>query len=135
MQALMAELMLRFAAMSLLSKWLLFVASLRFLSVVLGYLGPKSFRERVFTRRPEQVSPVAARLFSVWTLLTCALCVMSALEPSNVAMHSITFFSFLVALGFFALEFLVYRTLHFRGLVGPLIIASVSSAWMWVEWP
>jgi hypothetical protein len=37
-----------------LQYWLFFVAALRILNVVLGYLGPKYFKERVYTTAPQE---------------------------------------------------------------------------------
>ena len=37
-----------------LQYWLFGVAALRMLNVVLGYLGPKYFKERVYTEQPNE---------------------------------------------------------------------------------
>lgn len=115
--------------------WLLFVACLRGLSVYLGYFNPARFQTNVFTAQPKEVNRLAARLFSVWTLVTCACCVTAALHPDSQPVYAVTIFSFLVALGFFALETFVYRTVRPPNLLPMLFIASLSSGWMWVEFP
>jgi len=114
--------------------WLLFVGSLRVLAVVLGYLDKKHFQRQVFRAAPYEVSALAARLFSAWCSITAALCVMTALNldgmtarsPACIPLFLVTFFSFAVALAFFILEVLVYRTVDVRGVWMQVVIASLS---------
>lgn len=57
--------------------WLVLVAALRLFSVYTGYFQRKLFQAQVFAAAPAEVTPLAGRLFAVWTLLTatcCALC-------------------------------------------------------------
>lgn len=112
------------------------MAALRTISVVQGYKGPHTFRQRIFTRRPEQVSPLAGRLFAVWTLVTCFCCLVASQNLDNRPVFLITIFSFLVALFFFALETLWYGTLNLNAVNSiPFFVASISVAWMLLELP
>jgi hypothetical protein len=145
--------------MEFLSGWLLFVAALRLLAVVLGYLDKRFFQEQVFraARHESQkqrmgvkissiilrinrltpaglllfllrlsVSALGARLFSAWCSITCALCVLLSQNLSNHALFIVTFFSFAVALVFFSMEWLVYRTVDLKGVWMQAFIASQS---------
>jgi len=116
--------------MDFLKIWLLFAGSLRSLSVVLGYLDKIHFQERVFVLAVDEVTALQARTFSVWTLLTCFLCVLCALNINNRTIYIATLFSFAAALGFFSLEFFIYHTISFSALLPILFVAGVSLCWM-----
>ena len=80
---------------------------------------------------PPTVTALAARLFSAWCSITCALCVFLSYNIDNRALFVVTFFSFAVALGFFSLELVVYRTVDLRGVWMQGFIASMSLFLMW----
>lgn len=77
------------------------------------------------------VSALAARLFSAWCSITCALCVFLSYNIDNRALFVVTFFSFAVALAFFSMELIVYRTVDLRGVWMQGFIASMSLFLMW----
>ncbi len=116
--------------MEYLSYWLLFVASLRLLSVLIGYFSPFTFRAQLFNRQPDQVTTLQARSFAVWTLLTCSLCIICAFNLNEYGIYLATTISFYVAFGFFVLEFFVYKTLKVNKFIQPGIVATVSALWM-----
>ncbi len=99
-----------------LQYWLYGVAALRLFNVVLGYLGPKYFKERVYTLATDEVSALAARLFSVWTALTCACCIVCAAYIEERGIFIVTYASFIIALAFFGSEAALYKTVTFRFL-------------------
>ncbi|GIL95058.1 hypothetical protein Vretimale_1158 [Volvox reticuliferus] len=117
-----------------LQRWLVLVASLRMLAVVIGIFAPNKLRSQVFDRKPELVTGLLGRLFAAWTLMTCAVCLACAWDPSNKIVYGTTLFSFVVALTFFLSELLIYRTVTIRGALSPMIIASVSTAWLSMGW-
>ncbi|EFJ47056.1 hypothetical protein VOLCADRAFT_105276 [Volvox carteri f. nagariensis] len=117
-----------------LKRWLVVVASLRMLAVVIGIFAPNKLKSQVFDRKPELVSNLLGRLFAAWTLMTCALCLACAMDPSNKTVYGTTLFSFVVALLFFLSELLVYKTVTIRGALSPMIIASISTAWLSLGW-
>lgn len=57
------------------------------------------------------VTDVHGRTFGVWTLLTCTLCFLCALNLDNRPLYLATFLSFVYALGHFLTEYLVYKTM------------------------
>lgn len=77
------------------------------------------------------MSALAARLFSAWCSITCALCLVLSQNLDNRALFVVTWFSFVVALAFFTMEWLVYRTVDVRGVWMQAVVASTSVAWMY----
>jgi len=57
------------------------------------------------------VTDVHGRTFGVWTLLTCTLCFLCALNLENRPLYLATFLSFIYALGHFLTEYLIYHTM------------------------
>lgn len=98
---------------------------------MLGYVDKKYFRQQVFRGAVHEVSALAARLFSAWCSITCALCLLLSQNLDNRALFIVTFFSFAVALVFFTLELVVYRTVDLRGVWMQAVIAGTSLAWMY----
>jgi hypothetical protein len=105
-----------------LPNWLYVVASLRLFSVVLGYFFPFRLRQNLFVKAP-QFPDLTARTFAVWTTMTCMVCVLTAQNPTNLAMLQLCCGSFVVALSFFALELFVYRTVSVASAASPFVIA------------
>jgi Erg28 like protein len=73
---------------------------------------------------------VLARVFAVWTTMTCVLCVLSAFALRSVPILVATIFSFAAALGFFALELAVFRTMSLRTFASPCVVASAALVWL-----
>jgi hypothetical protein len=69
-------------------------------------------------------------VFAVWTLVTCALTLLCAFRLETFDVVAITTGSFVVALGFFIVEWATFGTMLARNLVGPGIIAGVSLVWL-----
>ncbi|KAA0146150.1 hypothetical protein FNF27_01772 [Cafeteria roenbergensis] len=125
----------------LLQAWLLVVASLRALSVFLGYFAPMQMLPRVFSgiwsgkekeddAPSKTVSGLTARTFAVWTTVTCIVTATCALSLDNKTVVALTASSFATVLCFFGLELALYRTMKFGSIVTPGIIASVSVGWL-----
>ncbi|KAK4051447.1 ergosterol biosynthesis protein [Microbotryomycetes sp. JL201] len=55
--------------------------------------------------------------------------------PGQGALYDLALISYVLALGHFALEFVVYRTAGLGpGLLSPLVVASTSLFWMWTQY-
>ena len=119
--------------MDYLGYWLLFVASLRALSVAIGYTSYTVFKEKIFDKKPMEVSPLYGRTFAIWTLLTCILTTITALNLDDKPLYIVTIVSFLLAGLHFLSEFFLYKTMGFVNLLSPGIVASVSFTWMLLE--
>ncbi|GAB5030483.1 ergosterol biosynthetic protein 28 [Nannochloropsis oceanica] len=111
---------------NLLRVWLICVASLRVLSVVLGYLQPATLAKSVFGLATDQVTPLTARTFGIWTLLSAIITLMCALNIESGPLYRTTMASFAVALLYFVLEVGVYHTVDVRSAMPPFIIATLS---------
>lgn len=113
-----------------LSRWLVFVAGLRGLSVFLGYLVPARLSTNLFTRANraggvKQYTNLTGRTFAVWTLVTCAVCLFSAANLRNTPMLMLAVSSFAIADMYFAIE-LAAGTVSIPSIASPFIIASTS---------
>jgi hypothetical protein len=75
------------------------------------------------------------RTFSAWTLVTCMLCVCTAVRmEKEPTLYLATLASFGVAFVKFAAEFFVYKTVDMKGFLSPFVISSVSMVWMASGW-
>jgi hypothetical protein len=117
-----------------LSRWLVCVALLRLLAVFLGFFNYGRLQTNLFDKQPEQVTALYGRTFGVWTLLTCALCLICAKNPRVPAIYGATLFSFVVALLHFVLELFVFKTMGLFNALQPMIVAAVSALWMGAGW-
>ncbi len=131
-----------------LSNWLYLVASLRLLSVFLGYWYPRRLLNRTLVdelfvkanpgakkaddAKPEFTS-LTGRTFAVWTAVTCAVCVLTARNPTNVPMLQLCTGTFVLAAGYFALEWGVYGTVSTKTVARPAFFATSSAAWCLYE--
>ncbi|PWZ55887.1 Ergosterol biosynthetic protein 28 [Zea mays] len=89
--------------------WLMLVGSLRLASVWFGFFDIWALRVAVFSQT--EMTDVHGRTFGVWTLLTCTLCFLCALNLENRPLYLATFLSFIYALGHFLTEYLIYHTM------------------------
>ncbi|KAK3140326.1 hypothetical protein QOZ80_5AG0399390 [Eleusine coracana subsp. coracana] len=90
------------------------VGSLRLASVWFGFFDIWALRLAVFSQT--QMTDVHGRTFGVWTLLTCTLCFLCALNLENRPLYVATFLSFIYALGHFLTEYLIYQTMAVANL-------------------
>lgn len=107
-----------------------FVAFLRFFSVILGYFYPDTLSENVFAAALDQATPLQSRTFAIWTTTSCMLCLLCARNIGNRQLYAATFGSFVIALGYFVLEHVVYETVPLKRAMQPLVVASISIMWM-----
>ena len=112
--------------MEAIQYWLLFVAFLRSISVVVGYLGPSYYQRSLFTTAPSQVTPLAGRTFAIWTSITCTLCVVCCFHLRERGIVLATAVTFYAAAFYFAVELLVYRTATLKdwGVIISVVVAG-----------
>ncbi|PHH73874.1 hypothetical protein CDD80_3522 [Ophiocordyceps camponoti-rufipedis] len=79
----------------------------------------------------DQVTPLAGRLFGTWTLITCVVRCYAAYNLRLGPVYNIALWTYVVALGHFASELFVFRTMRF-GLpqMFPFVLASCALIWM-----
>eukprot|EP01121_Diplochlamys_sp_Union-15-3_P007386 TRINITY_DN1874_c0_g1_i1.p1 TRINITY_DN1874_c0_g1~~TRINITY_DN1874_c0_g1_i1.p1 ORF type:complete len:481 (-),score=99.04 TRINITY_DN1874_c0_g1_i1:43-1446(-) len=113
-----------------LSIWLFFVTLASTFGTLQSFVGPHLLK--IFhSLAPEEVTPLAARFFGCWTILASIIRFNCALDLHNKTVYRITLFTFIVALGVYATETLVFRTLQFfPSAVFPTIISVTSILWM-----
>jgi uncharacterized membrane protein len=106
--------------------WLMFVAFLRSISVVVGYVGPSSYQRSLFTTAPSQVTPLAARTFAIWTSITCTLCLVCAFHLRERGIVLATAASFYAAAFYFSYELLISKTATLKdwGVIISVVVAG-----------
>lgn len=107
-----------------LKYWLIGVASLRLLSVGLGYLSPMTLKSKVFSHAAKEYTSLTGRTFAVWTTATCIVTLMTAMNLRNVALLWTCVGTFVAANTFFALELLGYGTVSVGTIAAPFFFAS-----------
>lgn len=82
------------------------------------------------------VTPLSARTFGTWTLLSAIVRFQAALAIHDPVAYRLAFASYVLAGAHFFSEWLVFGTVRVRTVAGmqPLVVASVSGVWMWGQW-
>jgi len=79
----------------------------------------------------DQLTPLASRLFGTWTLITCVVRCYAAYNLHIGPIYNIAIWTYVVALGHFASELFVYKSMTF-GLpqLFPFTLATTALIWM-----
>jgi hypothetical protein len=118
----------------LLPKWLLVISLVASLNSVQAYLTPE-ISKRVYARAPEQVTGLSARTFGTWTFISSVIRFYGAYHIANPQIYQLVFWSYAVAFGHFALEWLVFGSAKWgKGLAGPAFVSTGTLIWMWLQW-
>ena len=81
------------------------------------------------------VTPLSARTFGTWTLLVSIVRLYAAYNIQDPAMYQIALWTYVIALGHFASEWLIFGTVKLNyGLAASVLVASCSLAWMLTVW-
>ncbi|XP_038072578.1 ergosterol biosynthetic protein 28 homolog [Patiria miniata] len=92
--------------------------------------------ERIYTLEKDAVTPALGRLFGTWTCLAGVVRAMCALNINSKPLYIATLFSFVLALAYFAAEFLIFKTAALTvGVISPLIVAGGSTVLMLIAYP
>lgn len=79
----------------------------------------------------DQVTPLAARLFATYTLISAIVRIYASFHLDKEPVYMMAMWTYLVALGHFISEGVVYRTFHITGpQLFPLVLATVGTTWM-----
>lgn len=82
-----------------------------------------------------QVTPLSGRTFGTWTFLSAVIRFYAAYHIDNEPIYQLCFWTYILAFGHFASEWLVFGTARWgAGLAGPVIVSTASMAWMWSQW-
>lgn len=116
-----------------LPKWLLFISIVSIFNSVQTYFNT-SLTRKVYENKPEQVSPLSARTFGTWTLVSCIIRLYGAFYVNETHIFQLTFISYAIALFHFGSELIVYNTCRLsKGFMGPLIVSTTSLIWMYYQ--
>ena len=107
-----------------LSRWLVLVASLRAFSTICGYISPAVLQNNLFVGAHGSYTPLAGRTFSVWTAVTCSSCLIAASHADSIVALEMCALTFVLAIIYFSLEVVVYRTISVAAAAPPFVIAS-----------
>ncbi|KDN53228.1 Erg28-domain-containing protein [Tilletiaria anomala UBC 951] len=119
---------------SLLGKWLLFVSSLAILNCVQNYIDYQ-FSRKVYTSGGASVTPLSARTFGTWNLLSAVVRFYAAYNLHSKPIYEACMWTYVIALGHFGSEVLAFKTAKFTaGIISPLIVASTSLATMALQY-
>jgi hypothetical protein len=80
------------------------------------------------------VSGIVARVFAVWTAVTCLVTVVCAFSLDSETVVLTTVATFVMAFVFFFMELVVFKSMQPRNLVGPGIVSTVSATWLLLHW-
>ncbi|KAI0072531.1 Erg28-like protein [Panus rudis PR-1116 ss-1] len=113
-----------------LPKWQLFISVVALFNTVQNFATLK-FTRRVYSKKPQEVTPLQARTFAVWTLLSSVVRFYAAYHIHEKSVYDITLISYLIAFGHIVSELFIFGTggTQFPSL-SPLIVSSTSLAWM-----
>ncbi|ONH66186.1 Ergosterol biosynthetic protein 28 [Cyberlindnera fabianii] len=119
----------------ILPKWLLFISVVSVFNSAQTYLGGIELTQRVYEAKPQQVTPLSARTFGTWTLISAIIRFYGAYHLRVPQVYQITFASYCIALFHFGTEWLIYKTVKpGKGFAGPAIVATTTVIWMWTQW-
>ncbi|CCE88403.1 Piso0_001908 [Millerozyma farinosa CBS 7064] len=120
-----------------LPHWLLFISVVSIFNSIQTYKARDlSLTRRVYESAPRNdVTPLSARTFGTWTLITSIVRFYGAYNiVGNKAVYELCMWTFVVAGFHFISEWLIYRTCKLgKGLSGPLIVSSTSLIWMYLQ--
>ncbi|EMF10946.1 Erg28 protein [Sphaerulina musiva SO2202] len=134
----------------LLPKWLLFIAIIslgntiqcyRSLTgsqeVYSGSSSPKNKNNPSTSSSTSSspVTPLSARTFGTWTALSSIIRLYGAYNIHDAKIYELCLWTYGIAFGHFLSEWWIFGTARWgRGLAGPVLVSTVTSLWMLVQW-
>jgi hypothetical protein len=99
------------------------------------YPGPSPTTASTPAAALSPVTPLSARTFGTWTLISSIVRLYAAYHISNPQVYELAFWTYGVAWLHFGSEWFVFGSTRFGpGLAGPVVVASGSLVWMWSQW-
>ncbi|XP_055496275.1 ergosterol biosynthetic protein 28 homolog [Leucoraja erinacea] len=112
---------------NVLRSWLLLVSLIAAGNTVQSFRDHSFLAHKLYTGKPALVNGLQARTFGVWTLLSSIIRLSCAVDIQNRTLYHITLWTFILALGHFVSESLVYHTAPITiGVMAPLLVAGFS---------
>ncbi|CAL4992050.1 unnamed protein product [Urochloa decumbens] len=112
--------------------WLIAVGTFRSAFTWSCFFGSGSLCSATYSEIP--MTGVHGRTVAVWTLLSCTLCFLCAFNLGSKPLYAATFLSFVYAIGYLAIECLVFHTIRAASLATFIFIAGTSMVWMLLQW-
>lgn len=98
-------------------------------------LAPASANGKDSEKAQDQVTPLAARLFGLYTFFAGVIRMYAAHDISNRALYQLAFITHAVASAHFISELTVYKTMRLTGpQMFPLIAGTSGSLWMALQY-
>ncbi|CAI9635940.1 erg28 protein [Alternaria burnsii] len=126
----------------LLPKWLLIVSLISIGNSIQCY-STLSFTSRVYNptpidpppTTPKHVTALSSRTFGTWTFLTGVVRFYAAYNINNPSFYQLAIATYAVAWGHFMSEWFVFGTTRWgKPLAGPVMVATSSLIWMFMQW-
>lgn len=134
----------------LLPKWLLFIAIISLGNTIQCYRSLTGSQEvysgsspKTTTTSPKNksstssspVTPLSARTFGTWTALSSIIRLYGAYNIHDAKIYELCLWTYGIAFGHFLSEWWIFGTARWgRGLAGPVLVSTVTSLWMLVQW-
>jgi hypothetical protein len=81
------------------------------------------------------VTPLSARTFGTWTALSSIIRLYGAYHIHDKVVYELCLWTYALAFAHFTSEWLVFGTARLsRGFIAPMMVASLSMAWMLTQW-
>jgi hypothetical protein len=94
-----------------------------------------AYTRRVYSAAPAQVTPLAARTFGTWTLLSSVVRAYAAYHIADARLYELALATYAVACAHFVAEWRVFGTAAWgAGLAAPVFVATGTLAWMLLQW-
>ncbi|MCJ1358933.1 MAG: ergosterol biosynthesis protein [Icmadophila ericetorum] len=114
--------------------WLLFIAIVSVFNTVQCYVTTSLTRRVYAGPASSQVTPLSARTFGTWTLLSSVIRFYAAYRIDDNDFYSLALWTYVIALAHFGSELLVYKTAKLNQGISPTLVVAVSSLlWMLVQ--
>ncbi|KAK3609692.1 hypothetical protein CHS0354_017545 [Potamilus streckersoni] len=112
---------------STLRIWLSVLTLMAMGSTIHSFLDPNFLGKKLYTKSPSTANSFASRLYGLWNFLSAAIRFCCVLQIHNKTVYNLTVFSFLLMLGHFISEILIFKTADLdSGVIASLIISVVS---------
>lgn len=98
-------------------------------------LKPASATGKDSEKAKDQITPLAARLMGIYTLLAGLIRIYTSFRPEDPSLYQLSILTHVVAAVHFTSELLVYKTLKFTGPQAfPFAAAYGGTLWMTLQW-
>jgi len=110
--------------------WLALVASMAVFNTVQSFAA-NTLGRRLYSASPSSVTSLSSRTFGAWTFTSALIRLNTAYNIHDPQWYNLCVCTFLIALGHFSSEVLVFRTAKIGvPVLSPLLVSASSLFWM-----